>query len=133
MRTFFELKNPLPFESDTFDKMKDAAFEILQGAEKGQYTQAIVILTASGNQYSGVIQNAISVDKTDQTKLIDRLVEAKDTEIHRILCLWQDGGVDIPSFDVRNRLCRLNSANFDAGIFVMAKDGYSVIKLGITL
>ncbi len=113
--------------------MKKAADEILFNTEKKQYTQAIVLLTSCGNEYNAVIENALSVEKSDEKALLDKLIAASDTRIDHILCLWHEGSVDIPSYDFRKMLCALNSDNENSNIFVMTQDGYSVIKLGSTL
>ena len=133
MQSLLVIKKPLPFEQNVFDKMKNTAQTILQNKEKKQYSQAIVILTKKNNEYSAFVENAVYSDKTDEKLLIDGLTESKDTEIYRILCLWSDGGVDLPSLYFRDKLLQLDSANSDAGIFAMTKDGPSVIKLGITI
>ncbi len=133
MKSIFEIKNPLPFDSNVFDGMKDIAIGTIRNAEKNQYAQAIVVLTANGNKYSAFIGNALSIDKLDEKNFVDKLFNAQDTIISRILCLWQDGAVDIPSLDFRKMLYSLNPTNANAGIFVVTKDGYSVIKLDTTL
>ncbi len=133
MRSLFEIKNPLVFDESIFTKLKNTADEILLNTEKKQYTQAIVLLTSCSNEYSAVIENALSVEKSDEKALLDKLIAASNTKIDLILCLWQDGSVDIPSYDFRKKLCVLNPDNADSGIFVITRDGYSVIKLGSTL
>ena len=133
MRSLFEIKNPLPFDPDVFDKMQQTAKDILTNEQKQQYTQAVVLLTSSGKQYSCLVENALSEGNTDEKNLIDKLISNSDTEISFILCLWREGLADIPSYDFRKMLYELNPSNSNAGIFVMTKDGYSVIKLGVTI
>lgn len=129
----FEIKNPLVFDESIFSKLKNVADKILLNTGKNQYTQAIVLLTSCGNEYSAVIENALSVEKRDEKALLDKLIAASDTKIDHILCLWHEGSVDIPSYDFRKMLCELNPDNANSGIFVMTQDSYSVIKLGNTL
>ena len=133
MKSIFEIKNPMFFDESKFQNMKDIAKASLSGTEKKQYTQAIVLLSSRGNEYSAVIENALSVEKSDEKVLLDKLVAALDTKIDLILCLWQNGSVDVPSYDFRKMLCELNPYNANSGIFVMTQDAYSVIKLGSTL
>jgi hypothetical protein len=40
--------------------MKGKAIALLSNAEHGQYTQAIVLISACGNEYGAVIKNALS-------------------------------------------------------------------------
>ncbi len=133
MQSLFEIKQPLPFDADVFDRMKNMAENILQSAEKNQSTQAIVLLSSKGRQHGAIIKDALSDDKIDEKALFDRLTMEKDTEIKRILCVWEDGNIDIPSIAVRNMLCALNPSNAECGLFVMTPDGYSVIKMQNTI
>ena len=110
-----------------FNKMKALASEILQGAEKGQQTRAMVLLSATGAEYCAVIKNVPSEYETDEKKLLENL--KGDTEITYLLCMWQNGCIDLPPFAFRKLLCELNSKNLDCGIFVMTDSGYSIRKL----
>ena len=129
MKSIFEVKNSLPFDADVFERMKKTALELLCGAEKEEYTQAIVLLSRAGNEYGAVIENALLKDKREEKALIERILSANDTSLSRVLCVWQDGGIDIPSFAFRQMLCDADDSNSDCGIFVTVDDGYSVIKL----
>lgn len=131
MQSIFEVKNALYFDKDVFDKMNETASALLCKAEKEQYTQAIILLSEQGKEYSAIVSNALSKDKADEKSLLNTL--ANDTKIDRILCVWSDGSVDIPSFTFREMLLDANEKNTDSGIFVKTADGFSVIKLGNTL
>ena len=133
MKTVFELNNGLPFDRTLFERMQKTASDILNNATKEEYTQAIVLLTSKGKEYCAVIENALSEDKIEESSLLGTLISEDDTEIYRILCMWQDGGIDLPSYTFRKMLCESNSKNLESGIFVKTNDGYSVIKLSVTL
>ncbi len=129
MESVFEIiKNPLPFDKAVFDELKDLAEQALENAEQNQYTQAVVLLTANGNKYSILLENALS-NEINFAKLSD----ANDTEISGILCMWQDGNVDVPSMHFRKKLCDLDPLNENAEIFVRTRDGFSAVKLKNTL
>ncbi len=98
--------------------MANTANTILKNAECEQYTQAVVLSSTKGNEYSTVIKNVLSEEKTDEKDLLERLKKADDTEIRYCLCMWQDGSVDIPSFAFRNTLCELNPKNSETLSFV---------------
>ncbi len=133
MKTVFELNNKLQFDKDIFERMQKNASDILSNATKEEYTQAIVLLSSKGKEYSRVIKNALSQDKIDEASLLETLIAENDTYIYRVLCMWQDGGIDIPSLKFRKMLCESSSKNLESGIFVKTKDGYSVINLSVTL
>ncbi len=133
METRFELKTELPFDGTVWKRMKKTATEVLKNASKGQYTQAIVLFSTLGKEYSAIINNALSKEKTDEALLLEGLNTSQDTEIRYVLCMWQDGGIDIPSHAFRNMLCALDSRNAESLLFVMTDRGISVVKLGVTM
>ncbi len=115
-----------------FESMKKSASALLRGVEDGEYTQAIVLLTANENEYAYVIKNALSEEKADETALLERLKNADDTDVRYALCVWQNGGIDLPSFAFRKMLRELNCGNSEALIFVLTSDGIAAKKLSLT-
>ena len=133
MQAIFELKNPLPFDRNLFENMEKTALKLLDGAEKEPYTQAIVLFSATGKEYSVRIKNALSQEKTDETALIKTIKESGDTEIGCVLCMWQDHGIDIPSYAFRESLCALDHKNSEALMFVMTADGVAAVKMSAVM
>ena len=133
MHALFELKNPLPFDRNLFENMKKTALKLLDGAEKGQYTQAIVLSSATGKEYSVRINNALSQEKTDETALFEKIQESGDTEIGCVLCMWQDHGIDVPSYAFRESLCSLDPQNSESLLFVMTADGVAAVKMSAVM
>ena len=133
MQSLFELKTKLTVDMSVFEQMKKTAEIELSKAETGQYTQAMVFLSAKGNEYNTLIKNALSEEKTDEIALLERMKNSNDTEIHYALCLWQDGGLDIPSYRFRELLCKLNPKNTELSLLVMTADGISEIKVSTTM
>ena len=64
MHSIFELKTSIPYDHRIFDQMRSKAIELLRNTEPLKYTQAIVLFSASGNEYSTVVPNACSEEKT---------------------------------------------------------------------
>lgn len=133
MKSLFEPKTKTVPNLTVFDSMKDKALDLLSHSEKSQYTQAIVLRSAGGNEYSTIIRNALSEDKMDEKSLLRKMQEAKDSEICFVLCMWQDNCVDIPSFAFRKLLLESNEKNSDTTLFVMTADGVSEMKLSVTM
>lgn len=133
MKSLFEFKTEIPFDLNVFECMKKIAVESLSGTEKNQHTQAIVLFSTAGNKYSAIIKNALSKERLDEKALLEKLKIANDTEIRYVLCMWQDNGIDIPSYNFREMLCELNPENKKSLIFVMTKDGVSLIELSATM
>lgn len=113
--------------------MKKTAVDLLRNAEEGQYPQAIVLSSAMGKEYGAIIKNALFEEKTDEASLLERLKTAEDTEIRYVLCMWRHEEIDIPSFAFRKMLCAVHSKNSESLLFVMTKDGASVIKVSATM
>ena len=133
MQSLFELKTKITPDLTVFECMRKKAIELLSDAEKSQYTQAIVLHSAAGNEYGAIIRNALSEEKPDEAYLLRKIQEAKDGEICFVLCMWQDKRIDIPSFAFRNLLLDLNEKNSESMLFVMTADGVSEIKLSATM
>lgn len=131
--SLFELKNPIAVDLCLFEKMKKTATELLNDAEKGQNTQAVVLLSAKGNEYGTVIKDTIAEDISDEMALIESLKAADDTEIKYVLCMWQGNAIDIPSYRLREMLRELNCQNAESLLIVMTFDGISGIKLAETM
>ena len=133
MHTLFELNTKIDVDAAAFERMMNVAEAELSKAEKSQYVQAIVLLSVKGNEYSTLIKNALSKEKSDETALLKRIKDLNDTEIRYALCLWQDGGIDIPSYWFRKSLCTLDPKNTETLLFVMSTDGIGGIKVSTTM
>ena len=133
MHTLFELNTKIDVDAAAFERMMNAAEAELSKAEKSQYIQAIVLLSVKGNEYSTLIKNALSKEKSDETALLKRIKDLNDTEIRYALCLWQEGGIDIPSYWFRKSLCTLDPKNTETLLFVMSTDGIGGIKVSTTM
>lgn len=133
MQTIFELKTKLTIDMDMFEQMKKTAEAELSKADIGQYTQAVVLLSATGKEYSTLIKNALSEEKADESALFEKMKNLNDTEICCALCMWQDKCIDIPSYAFRELLCALNPKNTETLLFVMTADGVSAIKVSTTM
>ena len=133
MHTLFKLNTKIDVDAAAFERMMNAAEAELSKAEKSQYIQAIVLLSVKGNEYSTLIKNALSKEKSDETALLKRIKDLNDTEIRYALCLWQDGGIDIPSYWFRKSLCTLDPKNTETLLFVMSTDGIGGIKVSTTM
>lgn len=133
MESIFELKARTVIDPAVFERMREKAEVLLSDAECGQYTQAIVLHSASGKEYGAVIKNALAEEKADEACLLQGIKDAGDTEIACALCMWQDGSIDLPSFAFRKLLFSQNPKNAEATLFVMEADGISGIKLTKTM
>ena len=116
-----------------FDGMIKTAEDILDGKAKFQNAQVIVVRTENDNEYGVFIADPLTKEKTEEKAFIKMLCDKNERKINYILCLWQNGGIDIPSADLRRMFADLVPENKNTGIFVMSDTGPSLIKLEITL
>ena len=133
MKTLFELKTHLPFDTDLLERLQKTASIMLKNAEQGQYTQVLILVSSTEKEYSAVIKNVLSEEHPEEKALLEELKANHDTTIDYILCMWQDGCIDIPSWAFRKMLCSLDPKNADALLFVMTGNGVSAVRLANTM
>ena len=122
-----------PFMPSTFDKMRKTAESLLKDISTEKMTQAVVLLSSKGKEYSTIIEDVLAEEKLAEKSLLRELLANDDTEIGYILVVWKNGCVDVPSYDFREMLCRMNIENKNASIFFRCEAGYHVKPLGVTM
>lgn len=123
-----------PFVRSVFDQMMQTAVHMLKDAPNARLTQAIVLLTSKGKEYSAIIEDVLSEEKIAEKALIKEMQKDNDTELRYVMTVWKSGScVDVPSYDFRKMLCRMNMENKNAAIFLMGEAGYGVKPLGATM
>ena len=122
-----------PFVSSIFDKMRQTAEFLLKDISTTKMTQAVVLLSSKGKEYSTIIEDVLAEEKLAEKSLLRELLANDDTEIGYILVVWKNGCVDVPSYDFREMLCRMNIENKNASIFFRCEAGYRVKPLGVTM
>ncbi|MBQ8387586.1 MAG: helix-turn-helix transcriptional regulator [Clostridia bacterium] len=96
---------------------------------------AVIAKSCGGNYYSFVYDNISDASEADGflKTLVGQLESPQDTKIEKLVCMWHGGAVDLPSFALRDMLCRLNPDNLDADILVLTRRGLSTKKLWQTM
>ena len=126
--------NSYPFVRSIFDQMMQTAVHMLKDAPKTRLTQVVVLLTSKGKEYSAIIEDVLSEDKIAERALIKEMQKDNDTELRYIMVVWKtSSGVDMPSYDFRKMLCRMNPENKNAAIFMNETANYTVVSLGATM
>ena len=133
MRSLFESNTKISFDGSVFKNMRNTAVELLRNTEKAQYVQCIILFSSKEKKYAITIKNALLTERTEEESLFERLKKVEDTEIKYVLCMWQDGCIDIPSHDFRKKLCDLNPKNYKSLLFVTTKKEVSVKELSKTI
>ena len=96
---------------------------------------AVIAKSCGGNYYSFVYENISDASEAEGflKTLVGQLESPQDTKIEKLVCMWHGGAVDLPSFALRDMLCRLNPDNLDADILVLTRRGLSTKKLWQTM
>ena len=133
MKTLFELKTHLPFDTDLLERLQKTASILLQSAAQSPYTQGLVLVSVTQKEYSVVIKDVLSEEHAEEKALLEELKANHDTTLDYVLCMWQVGCIDIPSWTFRKMLCALDPKNADALLFVMTGNGVSAVRLANTM
>jgi hypothetical protein len=65
--------------------------------------------------------------------ICEELKQNKTTKILRMVTMWKDGGVDLPSVTFRNALVKMDEYNKNTEVVLQGKDGYLIKKLSVTM
>ena len=118
-------KMPIEMEALLYDAEKLVESENFSS----QGVQVIVVLTANSHSYSFVNHHIMEGDFSEEENFIEGLVEAGETEIRYLVCMWQGCMLDIPSQHMREQLIKLNPLNREMYLLLRGAEGYSVKKL----
>ena len=75
-----------------------------------------VLETASGNIHT-VVNN-------DFQKTLDVLTQSDDTMVTKLVAMWKEGCVDVPSYAFRKSLLELDDANRQTKVLLRSENGY---------
>ena len=91
--------------------------------EKGG--QVVIAKSSGGNYYSFVYSSTSEAAEADGflKNLAEQLQSPQDTKIEKIVSMWHGEAIDLPSYNLRDMLCRLNSKNLDSDILVLTARG----------
>ena len=110
------------------DEIRDVFHALIEEAEKQVKLnptagQVVVVKTAKGNTYTCVNNNTYTIengvimsvgDFDEEIEFIQMLVDIDDVEVKYIVCMWQSGSVEIPSYHFRNGILEICSKNQEA-------------------
>ena len=112
-----------------FDKMisiaKSKLSNITENTSVLPLPQVAVLLTDKNNIY-------VAVNDIDGS-ICDQLISNDDTRIVKLLTMWKNGQVDVPSFAFRKAIIEMNTANKDTDILLQGSEGFIVKKLSQTM
>ncbi len=65
--------------------------------------------------------------------ICEELALKKDTRILKLITIWKNGQIDLPSLRFRQRMIALNENNKDAEMILQGKDGCIIKKISQTM
>ena len=87
----------------------------------------VAMLTAKGTVYSVSFQNGHSaIEAEGVIKLFIEKKKNSDAKIERLICMWHDGSIDLPSFAFREALVAAEGSNLSAKMLLSGLNGYVV-------
>ncbi len=87
--------------------------------------QAVVFTTDKSYTY-------VSIDDTVED-ICRKLVSNHDTRIMKLLVMWKNQEIDLPSLALRKAIVEMNAENKDTNILLQGTNGFIVKKLSETL
>jgi hypothetical protein len=105
-------------------------FDFSRSKTLGKNDLLLAVRTADGISREAKIHNVYKRGENgahpDEQEFIDNLREAGNTEIRYIVCMFQGGIIDIPSYFFRQKLLELNPANGKAKMLLNGAFRYHV-------
>ena len=116
----------LPDFKGTFDPMLTLAREQLRTSGGTLSTQVTVLYTKEGNTYHAVEPNAME-GQPCTLRLLKSLRDKGDSHIERCVIVWwrMGGEVDVPSYEVREKMLELDPKNRETKILICSGEGFA--------
>lgn len=111
-----------------FEKMISIAKSKLEdiNEEPLQLPSPQVTVLASNNKIY------VAINEADGT-ICEQLKRDKNTKIYKMITMWKDGSIDLPSINLRKALIELNEDNNNTDIMLQGKEGCLIKKLSVTI
>ncbi len=98
-------------------------------ADKLSDGNVVVILTAKGTVDFILFQNInSSIEAENAMKFLIEKKKSGEAQIERLICMWHDGSVDLPSYAFRESLVAVDSKNLSTQMLLNGLTGY-VVKM----
>ena len=103
-------------------------------ADKLSDGNVVVMLTTKGTVYSVSFPNLNStIEAEGAMKFLIEKKKNEDSKIERLICMWHEGSIDIPSFAFREALLSVDSVNSSSKMLLNGLTGYIVKTIKATM
>lgn len=89
----------------------------------------VVVRTSKGNVYS----NFFCPEEQCRYGMLEEMLTNSDTVVRQIVCMFNNGQLEVPSFELRTTLMRLDASNKDAELLLEGTNGLCTRRLHGTL
>ncbi len=119
--------------------MIDTCWEMLlkrarMEAHKLSDGNVVVMLTAKGSVACVLFQDLSSaIDAEGAVKALLEIKKNEDSKIERLICMWHEGSIDLPSFAFREALLSVDRTNFSTQMLLNGLNGYIVKTVEATM
>lgn len=86
--------------------------------------QAIAVLTCKGDCFSLLNHGIRSGSTGEETAFLEGLAEKDNAALQYVVCMWNDGNLDVPSAHFRELLTMLNPANSETEILLKGSEDF---------
>lgn len=73
--------------------------------------------------------NSVEELINEERRIVSELEVSSDTEAEKIVCMWNNGTVDVPSYSFMQDLCKLDAKNRDARIILNSGEGFRAVRI----
>lgn len=139
LKRFYPQNKSRSWVNEKGDLVLDSTWEMLLTraqieAQKLSDGNVVVLLTANGSATSVPFQDlSSSIDPEKTVKALLDLKKKDNAKIERLVCLWHDGCIDMPSFAFREALLSVDSANLSTRMLLNGSSGYIVKTVKATM
>jgi hypothetical protein len=103
-------------------------------ADKLSKGNVVAILTAKGTVDFILFQNKnFSIETENAMKFLIEKKKSGEAQIERLICMWHDGCIDLPSYDFRESLVAIDSKNLSTQMLLNGLNGYVVKTVKATM
>lgn len=136
---FFPQQKSRSWVNEKGDATLDPQWEMLlnsarKAADKLSDGNAVVMLTAKGSVVCVPFEDlSFALDAERAIKALLEIKKNEDAKIDRLICMWHDGSIDLPSFAFREALLSVERTNLSTQILLNGSTGYIVKTVRATM
>lgn len=132
LKRFLPQQNCRSWVNENGSGALDAKWEMLLGRAKKDSDalsdgNTVVMLTEKDTVDSISFQNArFAIEAEEAMKFFIEKKKNGDAKIERLICMWHDGSIDLPSFAFREVLVSVDNSNLSTKMLLSGLNGYVV-------